>query len=91
MRSQSWRDEVEQNSSTHETPWFRRHYWAKEAKKNGSRDPQWECNSNKSKEILSHQKFVAVIANRYRTCALKWHPDRHQGSSKVKTWRCFYL
>ncbi|KAJ4971952.1 hypothetical protein NE237_005051 [Protea cynaroides] len=23
------------------------------------------------------------IKNAYRTCALKWHPDRHQGSSKV--------
>ncbi|XP_061356239.1 uncharacterized protein LOC133300684 [Gastrolobium bilobum] len=23
------------------------------------------------------------VKNAYRTCALKWHPDRHQGSSKV--------
>lgn len=23
---------------------------------------------------------------RYRSCALKWHPDRHHGSSKVLTW-----
>ncbi|THU56197.1 hypothetical protein C4D60_Mb11t14740 [Musa balbisiana] len=48
----SWRDGVEQNSSTRETPWFRRHYWAMGAKKNGYRDPQWESNSNNSKDIL---------------------------------------
>lgn len=52
MRSQSWRDEVEQNSSTRETPWFRRHYGAMGAMKNGYHDPQWESNSNKSKDIL---------------------------------------
>lgn len=23
------------------------------------------------------------VKHAYRTCALKWHPDRHQGSSKV--------
>ncbi|KAI8562081.1 hypothetical protein RHMOL_Rhmol03G0007100 [Rhododendron molle] len=23
------------------------------------------------------------VKNAYRTCALKWHPDRHQGSSKA--------
>ncbi|VFQ74085.1 unnamed protein product [Cuscuta campestris] len=23
------------------------------------------------------------VKNAYRSCALKWHPDRHQGPSKV--------
>lgn len=23
------------------------------------------------------------VKNAYRTCALKWHPDRHQGASKA--------
>ncbi|EYU39939.1 hypothetical protein ABFS82_10G171600 [Erythranthe guttata] len=26
---------------------------------------------------------VTDVKNAYRACALKWHPDRHQGSSKV--------
>ncbi|CAA0812694.1 Chaperone DnaJ-domain superfamily protein [Striga hermonthica] len=26
---------------------------------------------------------VEDVKNAYRACALKWHPDRHQGSSKV--------
>ncbi|CAL9069187.1 uncharacterized protein LOC135626528 isoform X1 [Musa acuminata AAA Group] len=159
---QSWRDEVEQNSSTRETPWFRRHYGAMGAMKNGYHDPQWESNSNKKKRVFEfyqsddddddddvenifHSAFggtrfsywsfhssqdshwshsghtshksrnwtyetddendysaqpeftserlalglrafgplnIEEVKRAYRTCALKWHPDRHQGSSK---------
>lgn len=58
MRFQSWRDEDEQNSSVHETPWFRRHYFAHGAKKNGFQEPQSENYRIKSKKIYA--RFCVV-------------------------------
>ncbi|WOL10712.1 hypothetical protein Cni_G19471 [Canna indica] len=158
---QSWREEDEQSSSVHETPWFRRHCWAKGEKKNGfhesksdsyrnkrngafefcpsddeddvetifrstfggarfsyrsfdssqnfywsssSRGSQrssrnWTYESDDEYDAFVQQEFTSErlalglrasgplkleeVKNAYRTCALKWHPDRHQGSSKV--------
>ncbi|KAF3442647.1 hypothetical protein FNV43_RR16563 [Rhamnella rubrinervis] len=34
---------------------------------------------------------IEDVKNAYRTCALKWHPDRHQGSSKVVAEEKFKL
>ncbi|KAH1070019.1 hypothetical protein GLYMA_03G144900v4 [Glycine max] len=31
------------------------------------------------------------VKNAYRPCALKWHPDRHQGSSKAVAEEKFEL
>ncbi|CAA0813147.1 Chaperone DnaJ-domain superfamily protein, partial [Striga hermonthica] len=33
--------------------------------------------------VSSGRLNVDDVKNAYRACALKWHPDRHQGSSKV--------
>ncbi|XP_042390468.1 uncharacterized protein LOC121981805 isoform X1 [Zingiber officinale] len=155
---QKWRAEDE--DSFHETPWFRKHFWATEARKNGFREPhqgsyrnkrngtfdfcssddddvetifrssfgrarfsyrsfyrsenfQWSYSGDDSHKSsrnwtyetedeidASYQQSFAgerlalglkatgplkleEVKTAYRSCALKWHPDRHQGSSKI--------
>ncbi|XP_042422448.1 uncharacterized protein LOC122010112 isoform X1 [Zingiber officinale] len=158
--TQRWRAEDEE--SFHEIPWFRRHFWAREARKNSFREAHWRSYRNKRNgafEIcpsddddietifgfafggaqFSNSSFnnsehfqqsssgstchnssrnwtyetedetdadasvqqsfagerlalglkatgplkLKEVKNAYRSCALKWHPDRHQGSSKI--------
>lgn len=46
--------------------------------------PYWQ------KWRLCHWLHMLYIC-RYRVCALKWHPDRHQGSSKVHLFHYCYI
>ncbi|PON44499.1 DnaJ domain containing protein [Parasponia andersonii] len=61
---------------------------------------EYECESSES-ELASHRLALGLSASgplkledvkrAYRTCALKWHPDRHQGSSKAVAEEKFKL
>ncbi|KAG6596238.1 DnaJ-like subfamily B member 8, partial [Cucurbita argyrosperma subsp. sororia] len=68
-------------------------------------DEDYDDSSNEYEDsdanLASHRRVLGLkafgplklqdVKNAYRACALKWHPDRHQGSSKVMAEEKFKL
>lgn len=93
-RSSYWsfiNDESDQWSGSH--TYNRRKSWKWENKYENDYDTYEEYNENPEIGLASDRRTLGLKASgslnmedvktAYRACALKWHPDRHQGSSKA--------
>ncbi|KAL3028697.1 hypothetical protein AAZX31_03G127000 [Glycine max] len=64
-------------------------------------NPQWRRSERSDSHLVSDRLALGLsvsgplkledVKNAYRPCALKWHPDRHQGSSKAVAEEKFEL
>lgn len=81
-------------SNRHNTSWKRRHQSEDEYEYTSEEDsPKSDLASERTALGLDASGPLKLedVKNAYRACALKWHPDRHQGSSKTAAEEKFKL
>ncbi|GJN32259.1 hypothetical protein PR202_gb20750 [Eleusine coracana subsp. coracana] len=99
MYSKSWREEDDKADASSGPSWFRGHRWWRNSRRHSENSRNWSDDTDDEDEVsapsevsLARQALglntsgplkLEDVKNAYRACALRWHPDRHNGSSKV--------